>query len=144
MIVYIDSSALVKRYVMEDRSVEVQKIIVEAEALGTCVISRTEVTAALSKAVRTKVITRPAAAEALSSFVADWDSMIRIQLSESLCSRAARIAWDLSLRGYDAVHLATALFWSEELDEDVTVATFDRELWKATRGTPLSRWPEKL
>lgn len=144
MIVYLDASALVKRYVAERGSTEVQAVVSAAEALGTSVISRVEVTAALSKAVRARVITRLAAAEALSAFVADWDSIIRVQLTESLCARGARVAWDMGLRGYDAVHLATALFWSEELDETVTVATFDRELWRATQERGLSPWPEKL
>ncbi len=144
MIVYLDSSALVKRYVAEYGSAEVQSIVSEAEALGTSVISRAEVAAALSKAARARVLTKPAAAEALSAFGADWDSIIRVQLTESLCLRAARVAWDLGLRGYDAVHLATALFWSEELEDKVTVATFDRELWKATQASGLLRWPEKL
>ena len=144
MIVYLDSSALVKRYVAEVGSMEVQSIVAKAEAVGTCVISRAEVAAALGKAARAKLITRPAASDAYSTFVADWESIIRVHLSESLCSRAANFAWSLGLRGYDAVHLATALYWSEQLDEDVTIATFDRELWKATIETGLLRWPEKL
>ncbi|MEP7273630.1 MAG: type II toxin-antitoxin system VapC family toxin [Acidobacteriota bacterium] len=144
MIVYLDSSVLVKLYVAEEGTADVQSIVSEAQALGTSVISRTEVAAALGKAARTKILTRPAAAQALSAFVADWESIIRLQLSESLCVRAARVAWEKGLRGYHAVHLATALFWSEELKGDVVVATFDRELWKASRDTGLLHWPERI
>ncbi|MSQ74040.1 MAG: VapC toxin family PIN domain ribonuclease, partial [Betaproteobacteria bacterium] len=40
MIVYLDASTLVKRYVAEAGSTEVGKLIGEADALGTAVISR--------------------------------------------------------------------------------------------------------
>ena len=123
---------------------EVQSIVDDADVVGTCVISCAEVSAALARAVRSKVINRSAATEALSAFVADWASIVRVQLSEPLCSRASRLAWERGLRGYDAVHLATALFWSEQLEATVTVATFDRELWKASRDCGLISWPEKL
>jgi predicted nucleic acid-binding protein len=48
MIAYLDASALVKRYVAEAGSTEVNGLISEAEALGTAVISRAEVSAALA------------------------------------------------------------------------------------------------
>lgn len=54
------------------------------------------------------------------------------------------IAWEHGLRGYDAVHLATALVWRETLGEAVTVATWDRELWRAARDAGLSPWPEAI
>jgi len=43
MIAYLDASALVKRYVAEAGSTEVNGLIGEVEALGTAVISRAEV-----------------------------------------------------------------------------------------------------
>ena len=52
MILYLDASALVKRYVAEPGSVEVNEAISRAEVTGTALISRAEVAAALAKAVR--------------------------------------------------------------------------------------------
>lgn len=143
MIVYLDASALVKRFVAEAGSAEVQALIAEAQALGTAVVSRVEVTAAFAKAARMKVVTKDAAAAAaVEAFNADWNNLIRLQLTEGLAARAATLAWEYGLRGYDAVHLATALFWRETLDQPVTVATYDRELWKSARATGLAAWPE--
>ena len=144
MIAYLDASALVKRYVAEVGSSEVNGLIGVAEALGTAVISRAEVSAALARAVRVKSVSKDAGTSALRAFTADWDNLIRLQLTEVLVARAAALAWEHGLRGYDAVHLATALFWRETLDEAVTVATYDRELWKSAKISGLGVWPTAL
>ena len=141
MITYLDASALVKRYVAEAGSDDVNALVGEATALGTAVISRAEVAAALATAARVKLVTRDAAAAALTAFNGDWEDLIRLQLTEALAARAAGLAWEHGLRGYDAVHLATALFWRETLDEPVTVATYDRELWKGAKTSGLAVWP---
>jgi len=142
MIVYLDASALIKRYVAETGSAAVGKLIDQAEALGTSVISRAEVSAALAKAVRLKFVTRDAAASAMKQFAADWPHFIRLQLTENLVARAASLAWEQGLRGYYAVHLATALVWHETLGQPVLVATFDRQLWQGAQATGLIAWPK--
>jgi len=142
MIVYLDASALIKRYVAETGSAAVGKLIDQAEALGTSVISRAEVSAAFAKAVRLKFVTRDAAASAMKQFAADWPHFIRLQLTENLVARAASLAWEQGLRGYDAVHLATALVWHETVGQAVYVATFDRQLWQGAQATGLIAWPK--
>ena len=144
MIVYLDASALVKRYVAEAGSAEVEALIGEARAIGTAVVSRAEVAAALAKAARVGLVARDAAQKALESFNADWEHLIRLQFGEPLAARAATLAWEHGLRGYDAVHLATALVWRETLGEPVTVATYDRELWRGAQASGLSPWPAAI
>lgn len=144
MIVYLDASALVKRYVAETGTAEVEALIESAEALGTGAVSRAEVAAALAKAVRLRIATREAAAKGLQAFDADWSHLMRLEVSEPLIARAAALAWEHGLRAYDAVHLACALVWREALGEPVTVATYDRELWHSAKATGLIAWPAKL
>ncbi len=141
MIVYLDASALVKRYIAEAGSPEVEVLIGEAHAIGTAVISRAEVAAALAKAARIALVARDAAGKALQAFNTDWEHLIRLQLSEPLVARAATLAWANGLRGYDSVHLAAALVWSEALGETVSMATYDRELWRGAKASGLSAWP---
>jgi predicted nucleic acid-binding protein len=144
VIVYLDASALVKRYVAEAGSPEVASLIGAAQAIGTAVVTRAEVPAALAKAGRVGLVTREAALAALKAFNNDWEHLVRIQFGEPLAARAAMLAWDHGLRGYDAVHLASALFWRETLGEAITVATYDRELWRGARASGLSPWPEAV
>lgn len=144
MIVYLDASALVKRYVAEAGSAEVASLIGEAQAIGTAVVSRVEVAAAFAKAARVGLVTREAASAALKAFNTDWEHLVRLQFGEPLAARAGMLAWEHGLRGYDAVHLATALFWRETLGEAITVATYDRELWRGAQASGLSPWPAAL
>jgi predicted nucleic acid-binding protein len=144
MITYIDASALVKRYVAEEGSAEVGALIGQASAVGTAIISRAEVAAAFAKAVRMKLLTRNEAASALRVFSAEWETLIRLQITEILVSRAAALAWEHGLRGYDAMHLASALFWRDMLGEPVTIASYDRHLWEASKVAGLIVWPESL
>jgi len=48
------------------------------------------------------------------------------------------------VRGYDAVHLASALIWQEGVGEVVTLATCDRQLWDAGHMQGLTVFPENL
>ena len=144
MIVYLDASALVKRYVVEAESADVVALIAGAQMTGTAVLCRAEVAAALAKAVRVGLVSREAALKALGAFNADWEYLIRLHFGEPLAARAASLAWEHGLRGYDAVHLAMALAWRETLGEAVTVATYDRELWRGARAAGLSSWPAAI
>jgi predicted nucleic acid-binding protein len=144
VILYLDASALVKRYVAEAGSTDVAAAIAAARLLATTVISRAEVTAALAKAVRLGYATRNAAAAGLADFEADWPDLIRLEVSETVVARAASVAWQQGLRGYDAVHLANALQWQEALGNPVTVATYDRELWRGAQTSGLVPWPNDM
>ena len=144
MIVYLDASALVKRYVEESGSAEVGELIDEAAAVGTTILSRVEVAAALAKAARMKLLARRDAAAALRIFNSEWEAFVRLQMTEVVVSRAASLAWEHDLRGYDAAHLAAALFWQDMLGETVTVASYDHQLWDAADAAGLVAWPEGL
>lgn len=144
MIVYIDASALVKRYVVERGSKEVIALTASADMVATSVVSRAEVTAALARAARLGALDHEGARRAQRRFSREWPDLARVPATELLVARAEPLAWDYALRGYDAIHLASAVTWQESVGEDVVLATFDRQLWEAAPGAGLLVWPEKL
>jgi predicted nucleic acid-binding protein len=144
MIVYLDASALVKRYVAEAGTAEVERLVAQADTVGTALISRAEVAAALAKAVRLKALDRGQGARALQQFRSHWPYLLRLQLRELTAARAEALAWDYGLRGYDAIHLAATAIWQESLGEPVTLATYARQLWEAARRVGLAVWPDGL
>lgn len=73
-----------------------------------------------------------------------WTSYTRLPVTPAILERASRLAWDIGLRGYDALHLAAAATWQETLGTPITLATFDRELWQAGLNTGLAVWPERF
>lgn len=144
MILYLDASALVKRYVAEPGSAEVSAAISRAEVTGTALISRAEVAAALAKAVRVNALPREEALASLQVFRNEWPDLMRVQVTEMVVARADTFAWDHGLRGYDAVHLAAASVWQDALGERVTLATFDKHLWTAADSVGLETHPADL
>jgi len=141
MNVYLDASALVKRYVAEPGSEDVAGLIDSAESIVTAVISRAEVAASLARAVRTGTLSSRGALAALKAFRGEWDSLGRLPVTEAVVARADSLSWELNLRGFDAVHLATALSWQETFGHPVVLATYDRQLWSASQKAGLIPWP---
>lgn len=144
MILYLDASALVKHYVDEPGSTEVNEAISQAEMVSTALISRAEVAAALAKAVRTGALTQGDAVHSLRVFREEWPDLVRVQVTEFVIARADAFAWEYGLRGYDAVHLAAASVWQDTVGVRVTLATFDRHLWGAAQQIGLAAYPVDL
>jgi len=144
VILYLDASALVKRYVAEPGSTEVGEALATAKALATALISRAEVVAALAKTVRVGALSEEEAQGCAQVFRNEWPDLMRLQITELVVARADTLAWSHGLRGYDAVHLAAASVWQDALGERVTMATFDRRLWSAARDVGLFAYPDDL
>ncbi len=145
MYLYLDASALVKRHLEERGTERVRQIFNAATIPGTSVLSRAESEAAFAKSVRTESIAENEARSALNDFRSDWSDFAVVSASEPLVIRAGALAFDHDLRGYDAVHLASALAWAEGIDETVTFATFDRQLWRAAADQVwLTSFPDNL
>ena len=144
MILYLDASALVKRYVAELGSSEVSAAISRAQVTGTTLLSRAEVEAALAKAVRLQAFTQEEGLASLQVFRNEWPDFFRVQVTEMVVAQAGNLAWDHGLRGYDAVQLASASAWQGALGERVTLATFDKHLWATAESVGLEPYPADL
>ena len=144
MILYLDASALVKRYVSELGTTGVLTLTTEAEAVATSLVSRAEVASALARAVRLGVLDQDGGRRAQRRFSRDWPDIARVPVGEALVSRAETLAWAHGLRGYDAVQLASALTWQDSIGQDIVLATFDRQLWEAALQAGIQVWPDKL
>lgn len=63
------------------------------------------------------------------------EELIAIGVDEKLTRMAGDLAADLNLRGYDAVHLATAL---SLVEHDVALVSWDRDLCRAANEVGLA------
>jgi predicted nucleic acid-binding protein len=145
MILYFDTSALVKGYIQEEGSKEVTALLDEVQNLfGSIVLTQVEMAAAIQRAVRVIGSSSASASGAWQDFMDDWPSFTRLVISPMTIERASGIAWDYGLRGYDSLHLAAALLWQDSLGTQITLATFDRELWLAGQKAGVSSWPADL
>jgi predicted nucleic acid-binding protein len=144
MILYLDTSALAKRYLAEVGGPDVRQWISQARPIATGIITRAELAAAIHRAGRLGWINAVESAAALSLFRAEWDLLGRLPVSEATVRRADELAGRHGLRGFDAIHLACALLFQEALGEAVTMATYDRLLWQAASAEGLAVLPVVL
>jgi len=143
LILYFDSSALVKRYVEEQGSSDVLDWMDDSDLNGTVLVTRAEVAAAITRAKRMGYIAEDHAHAFLETFHKEWGAFTRIPVTEPLVARADLLACEQDLRGYDAIHLAAALTWQEQLGMAVILVTYDRELAIAARTAGMQVLPEK-
>jgi uncharacterized protein len=128
---YLDASALVKRYVEEEGSEAVRKAM-RADDWASCRICLVETTGAVDRAGGGAEIER---------VESDWLAFDVVEVDEALCRRAAELARTSGLRTLDALHLAAALALSRE---GVIFATWDARLHRAAREHGLATLPARL
>ena len=116
MKIFIDTSALAKRYIDEPGSDELEKFfgtIVKEVIVSTLALP--ELAAALARKVREKEMDEGSAGAVLTEMEKDWNGLFgKVYLDENLAGTAAKLCLKLPLKGADAVHLSSAM--SAEVD----------------------------
>jgi predicted nucleic acid-binding protein len=105
-----------------------------AYSAASSILAYPEGRAALAAARRVGRLGKDAHEEALATFEELYAELVTIGVDQELARGAGEHAEDLGLRGYDAVHLATAL---ELGDEEVVLVTWDRDLREAAEHVGL-------
>lgn len=132
MILYLDTSALLKLYVDEEGSRQVQAEVLAAEDTLTSIVAYAEARAALARARRERVLTPSAHRVAVEHLDADWTAFAVVHVTEAVVRRAGSLAEQHRLRGFDAIHLASAMEAAGDL-ESRGFGCFDAKLAGAAR-----------
>ena len=130
---YFDSSALIKRFVEEAGSRRVEALIDAEPPPATSKVTYAEVHAGLARKLRERGLTPAAHRRASRTFDADWPAYVRVELVDPLLVLARDLVQRRPLRGFDAIHLASALRLRDQIgDEVLFVASDDRLLAAAS------------
>lgn len=132
MRIYLDASALVKRYVAEPGSELVREAMDRAESWY---IGRP----GFVETVRAVAIA--AGMGATRRVKEEWPSFGVVEVDQALVEHAAALAVDRDLRSLDSLHLAAGLVLPSE---NLLFATWDRRLHAAAVAEGLSLLPELL
>ncbi len=132
MKLYLDSSALVKRYVAERGSEDVVRAMDVADAWSSCRITFVETVRAVGLRVGSGGIGR---------IEDEWRNVDVVELDRGVAERAAEVALSAGLRTLDAIHLAAAL---SVPGESPLFATWDTRLHRAAREHGLRTLPVAL
>jgi predicted nucleic acid-binding protein len=109
---YLDTSALVKRYAQERGTAWMLSLtdVTAEHDLYTVRVTGPEMIAALFRKARTGQISPDEAIRSAENFRADWRGQYQIvEVTALVADKAMELAEKHSLRGYDAVHLASAV-----------------------------------
>ncbi|QVL45616.1 MAG: type II toxin-antitoxin system VapC family toxin [Methylophilaceae bacterium] len=133
MILFCDTSALIKLYIDEDGSSELKIRLQESEAVAVCRIAWAEAYAALSRRARELPADVDNIEQAKVALAADWPHFVVLEIDQPLVERAGEYADTFALRGYDSIQLAAAFEAGSVSQTPIFFACFDSRLNKAAK-----------
>jgi uncharacterized protein len=110
----IDSSALAKRYVLEDGSEMVDQLLQRASQLAFCTILVAEIISGLNRRLREHYLSPNEYRKAKGQLLNDVRDSIVLQVTPAVISRSVKLLEVNVLRAMDALHIASALEWKTE------------------------------
>jgi predicted nucleic acid-binding protein len=130
VILYLDTSALVKLYIQEVDAALVRDASDAARFVATSEIAYVELRSALARRLHERGIALSDYRRAIARLQTDWGAILSVALDSPLIRRAGNVAEGYTLRAYDAVHLASALLVAEREENKgrFVFACWDRNL----------------
>lgn len=131
MILYLDTSSLVKLYVDEEGSGKIETLVKSATVVATSIVAFPEARAAFARRFREKSFTSAAYGRIKTCFEKDWLHYFIMRLTDDGIRLAGSLAEKHALRGFDAIHLAAAFILRAEVSAPVVFSCFDDKLKRA-------------
>lgn len=142
MILYLDTSAIVKRYFHEPYSDEVISKWKDADEILTSSVAYAETMASIYRKKRDVDISNKVINKVVGLFQADWQSFIRVEVTDELNDHINKAVKKHPLRGFDAIHLASCLMVNERLSENLLFVCFDNKLTHSAHLEGLETFPQ--
>ncbi len=130
---YFDTSALIKQFVEESGSRRVEALITAEPQIATSKVAYAEVHASLAKKWREGAMTEAFYERISRSFDSEWTAYIRLDLVDPLLALTRDLLRRHPLRGFDAIHLASAILLQQQLNEATQFVASDTRLLTAAR-----------
>jgi len=111
----------------------VRGAVEEAGRVATSTVAYAEARAALARKEREGELDHEQRLRAVAALHGEWRGFVRISVSNLVAYRAGEMAERHALRGFDAIHLASAARLGERFD-DLYFLAFDARLVEAARG----------
>ncbi len=131
MMIYLDTSSLVKLYINEIGSLDVVSLVSEASAVITSIVAYPETRSAFARQHKDGQLTKKELTRIKNIFEDDWKRYLIISITEDISYLAGNLAEKYALRGFDAIHLASYLSFMRKIRKDIKFSSFDNKLNKA-------------
>ena len=138
MILYLDTSALVKLYIEEAGSQEVKAMAKRARIVSSSRVAYVEARAGIARKHREGELSKEEYAQLIKDLKQDWDNYFIVEVSESVAKLGGELTGKHPLRGFDAIHLASALLLRNRTRLEVSFSCFDERLKAAAEAEGLT------
>lgn len=138
MILYLDTSALVKLYIEEPGSKEVRKQVEAARIVSTSRVAYVEARAGLARKLHEGELTPEEHRRVVGDLERDWENYLIVEVSEAVARLGGKLVDRHPLRGLDAIHLASGLLLKNRTRLDVSLSCFDDRLKSAAQAEGLT------
>ncbi|MCP3956955.1 MAG: type II toxin-antitoxin system VapC family toxin [bacterium] len=136
MILFLDTSALVKLYIAEPGS-EAMRRKVSDKLVAVSQLAYAEAHATFARLRREDLLSDDERQLLIENFEQDWQTALQIPVSEQVLPLVPDLCHDHPLRGADALQLAAALMVHRQ-GVDVHFVTSDQRLLKAAEAEGLT------
>lgn len=133
MILFCDTSALIKLYVREEGTDDVADQAAASDIVAVCRIAWVETMSAMARRAREAPGDASEIETARRRFAADWPHYLVLELTQELVELAGDYTDTFALRAYDGVQLAALQLMHREAPGEVKFACFDARLSKAAK-----------
>ena len=130
-----------KRYFREPYSDDVLSRWKSATQIVTSSVAYAETMASMYRKKRETDLADTLIRKIADIFHQDWESFIRVEVNDRLNGYIDRVVERYPLRGFDTIHLASAIVIHERLPEDFVFACFDDKLARAAQPEGLEIFP---
>jgi predicted nucleic acid-binding protein len=127
---------LAKRYVLEDGSVSVRRVL-RAGPIATSRLSEVEIVSALARRQREGALTAAERDRAIKTLNADIAAWVLVELTQEVARDSQPLITRHALRAGDAIQLASCLWFQRETGLRVPFGVFDERLVLAARAEKL-------
>jgi len=110
-----------------------------SEFTATSLIAYAEARAAFARRFREKSFTEDEHARIKEFFENDWSSYLVLSVTGDMIKLAGDLAEKHALRGFDSIHLASALTLRQEVSSSIVFSCFDDNLRKASEREALDQ-----
>jgi predicted nucleic acid-binding protein len=136
LIRYFDASALVKRYVVEDHSETVQRLL-SSSSVATSRLSEVEIVSALARRCREGVFSESERDRIFEHIPRDFETFHVIEIVPEITVLTYDLLRRHRLRASDSLQLASCLYLSAKLSRKVPLIGFDSRLTEAAEAEGL-------
>lgn len=129
--IYLDTSALVKKYAIESGTNEVRALLEKEDTIITSKLTYAEVCASFARKLREGNMGKASYSKAWESFLNDWEVFTLVEVREEIFPLIHKLTQTHPLRGADAVHLSSALWVGKEIGQPLRFIASDGLLLNA-------------